>query len=150
MPAPTGGGMPWLSIIVTLISFFLAGGSKPENRAKAAAIGLAAGTATYGITHYTDWGKANLGQLDGVTVTGGGEGDNVKTPTATTAGGSPINVGTGSAASGGSTGLFSALGGALSKPVVAGATGLAAGSLISGNTLKWIAIGLGVFLILKD
>lgn len=142
--------MPWLSIVVTLISFFLAGGSKPENRAKAAAIGLAAGAATYGITHYTDWGKENLGNLDGVVVKGGGEGSNIKTPTATNAGGVPITLGNNSAGSAGSTGLFGALGGALANPVVAGATGLAAGSLISGKTLMWIALGLGAFLILKD
>lgn len=142
--------MPWLSIIVTLISFFAAGGSKPENRARAAAIGLAAGAATYGISHYTDWGKENLGRLDGVVVAGGGETDVNKKPTATTSTGVPIPVGTSSPASSGSTGLFSAIGGALSNPVVAGATGLAAGSLMSKNTLIWIALGLGAFLILKD
>lgn len=141
--------MPWLSIIVALVSFFLAGGSKSENRAKAAAVGLAAGTATYGITHYTDWGRENLGKLDGVVVSGGGEGSSKKVPTATNANGQPITVGTGSAGASGSTGLFSAVGGALSNPVVAGATGLAAGSLISGSTLMWIALGLGAFLILK-
>lgn len=142
--------MPWLSIVMALVSFFLAGGSKPENRAKAAAIGLAAGTATYGITHYTDWGKENLGSLDGVTVSGGGETDNVKQPTVTNASGVPVNLGNNAASTNGSTGLFSAIGGALSNPVVAGATGLAAGSAMSGTTLMWIAIGLGVFLILKD
>lgn len=142
--------MPWLSIIMALVSFFLAGGAKPENRAKAAAIGLAAGAATYGISHYTDWGKENLGSLDGVTVSGGGAADNNKQPTVTNASGAPINLGNNAASTNGSTGLFSALGGALSKPVVAGAAGIAAGSALSGTTLMWIAIGLGVFLILKD
>lgn len=142
--------MPWLSIIMALVSFFLAGGSKPENRAKAAAIGLAAGTATYGITHYTDWGKENLGNLDGVTVAGGEEGAPNKTPTVADASGRPISVGTGSASASGSTGLFSAIGGALSNPVVAGTTGLVIGSSSNRKTLMWIAIGLGVFLILKD
>lgn len=142
--------MPWLSIIMALVSFFLAGGSKPENRAKAAAVGMAAGAATYGVTHYTDWGRENLGNLDGVTVTGGGQGTSPKTPTATNASGQPISVGTGSAGASGSTGLFSAIGGALSSPVAAGAAGLAVGSSLNGTTLMWIAIGLGAFLILKD
>lgn len=142
--------MPWLSIIMALVSFFLAGGSKPENRAKAAAIGLAAGTATYGVTHYTDWGSKNLGNLDGVTVSGGGEEASDKAPTAATADGRPITLGGNSAGAAGSTGLFSAVGGALSNPVVAGATGLAVGSSLSRKTLMWITIGLGAFLILKD
>lgn len=142
--------MPWLSIIMALVSFFLAGGSKPENRARAAAIGLAAGAATYGITHYTDWGQENLGNLDGVVVSGGGEGASDKMPTATNVNGQPITLGNGSAGASGSTGLFSAVGGALSNPVVAGAAGLAAGSLLSRSTLMWIALGLGAFLILKD
>lgn len=142
--------MPWLSIIMALVSFFLAGGSKPENRAKAAAVGLAAGAATYGVTHYTDWGSKNLGSLDGVTVSGGGEGASNKTPTAATANGQPITLGNNSAGAAGSTGLFSAMGGALSNPVVAGATGLAVGSSLSRKTLMWIAIALGTFLILKD
>lgn len=142
--------MPWLSIIMALVSFFLAGGSKPENRAKAAAIGLTAGAATYGVTHYTDWGSRNLGNLDGVTVTGGGEETPSKAPTATNASGQPISVGTGSAGASGSTGLFSAIGGAVSSPVAAGAVGLAIGSSLNSTTLMWIAIGLGAFLILKD
>lgn len=142
--------MPWLSIIMALVSFFLAGGSKPENRAKAAAIGLAAGAATYGVTHYTDWGKENLGSLDGVTVSGGGETDSVKNPTVANANGVPVNLGSNAASTNGSTGLFSAMGGALSNPVVAGATGIAVGSSVSKTTLMWIAIGLGAFLILKD
>lgn len=139
--------MPWLSIIMALVSFFLAGGSKPENRAKAAAIGLGVGAATYGITHYTDWGQENLGNLDGVTVS---EGDGVNGPVVTKPNGTVVPVSTSNPASSGSTGIWSALGGALVTPVGAGATGLLAGSLISGTTLMWIALGLGAFLILKD
>lgn len=139
--------MPWLSIIMALVSFFLAGGSKPENRAKAAAIGLGVGAATYGVTHYTDWGKENLGNLDGVVAEGGSE---TTSPTVTKPNGTTVSVGAGNPASSGSTGIWSALGGAVSSPVAAGATGLLAGSLLSGSTLMWIAVGIGAFLILKD
>lgn len=139
--------MPWLSIIMALVSFFLAGGSDPENRAKASAVALGVGTATYGVTHYTDWGQENLGSLDGVVVEGGSE---TTPPNVTKPDGTTVSVGAGNPASGGSTGMWSALGGAMSSPVAAGATGFLAGSLLSESTLMWIAVGLGALLILKD
>lgn len=138
--------MPWLSIIVALVSFFLSGGSKPENRAKAAAIGLGVGAATYGITHYTDWGQENLGQLDGVSVT---DGDG-KTPVVTSPTTGVINPGTASPSTGGSTGFWSALGGAASTPIGAAAVGVAAGSIFGLNPVVLIGGALALILLLKD
>lgn len=62
--------MPWLSIISFLLTFFAAGGAKPEKRRQALLAAGLAGAATYGVTHYTDWGQANLGRYDGVVVGG--------------------------------------------------------------------------------
>lgn len=60
--------MPWLSIIMALITWLSADKSTPKARTKALlAAGLVGGT-TYAVSHYTDWGKANLGSLDGVTT----------------------------------------------------------------------------------
>lgn len=138
--------MPWLSIIMALVSFFLAGGSKPENRAKAAAIGLGVGAATYGITHYTDWGRENLGNLDGVTVT---DGDG-KSPVVTSPTTGVVTPGSGNPATGGSTGFWSSLGGAVSSPIGAAAVGVAAGTIFGLNPLIVIGGGLALLLILKD
>lgn len=138
--------MPWLSIIVALVSFFLAGGSKPENRAKAAAIGLAAGVATYGVTNYTDWGRENLGELDGVSVT---DGDG-KTPTVTSPTTGVVIPGGVNPATSGSSGFWSRLGGAVSTPIGAAAAGAAAGSIFGLNPLVLIGGALVLLLILKD
>lgn len=138
--------MPWLSIIMALVSFFLAGGSKPENRAKAAAIGLGVGAATYGVTHYTDWGRENLGQLDGVVVT---DGDG-KTPAVTSPTTGAVTPGASNPATSGSTGFWSSLGGAVSTPIGAAAVGAAAGTIFGLNPLVLIGGGLALLLILKD
>lgn len=58
--------MPWLTIIVTLLSFFASKRSGASNTKALVTAGLAGGTAYY-VSHETDWGKANLGSLDGVT-----------------------------------------------------------------------------------
>lgn len=134
--------MPWLSIIMFIVSFFLAGGSKPENRAKAAAIALGVGAATYGISHYTDWGTENLGAIDGVTMSGSGT-----DATATTANG--VTSGNSSAQTSGSSGFWQTVGGVLANPIVAGA-GVAAALGISPSTLALIAFGLGAYFLMKD
>lgn len=62
--------MPWLTIIITLLSFFASKKSGASN-AKAAAIAGLAGAGTYYTTHETTWGRDNLGALDGIDLTKG-------------------------------------------------------------------------------
>lgn len=57
--------MPWLSIIIAIISFLTAKKNGASD-ASAAAIGALAGGASYYVTHETEWGTANLGSFDGV------------------------------------------------------------------------------------
>jgi len=58
--------MPWLTILMMVISYFLQNRSTPEARRKAALGAVLAGGATYAVTHGTDWGRENLGAYDGV------------------------------------------------------------------------------------
>lgn len=60
--------MPWLSIVMAIVTFFLAGGSEKENRGRALVAAGLAGAATYYVSHETEWGQRNLGEFDGVTV----------------------------------------------------------------------------------
>jgi len=57
--------MPWLTILLTLLSFFGSKRSGASNTRALLTAGLVGG-ATYAFTHNTDWGSANLGALDGV------------------------------------------------------------------------------------
>lgn len=61
--------MPWLSIIMALITFFTAQKKKGANAARSAAIAGLAGLGTYYVSHETEWGRATLGALDGVITT---------------------------------------------------------------------------------
>lgn len=65
-------GMPWLTILITLLTFFMSGGAEKKNRGKAIATAALAGVGTYYVTHETDWGQQTLGSLDGVAVPGAG------------------------------------------------------------------------------
>lgn len=139
--------MPWLSIIMALLTFFLAGGSKPENRGKAAALGLAAGAATYGITHYTDWGRESLGQWDGLEVTVGRDGNAVS---ATKPDGTVVKPAVTTPTQTGNSGFWSGMGNFLSSGAgqIAAVT---AGAAVAGVP-RWAIIGgiaLLAFAILK-
>lgn len=57
--------MPWLTIILALLSFFVSKRSGASNTGALLTAGLVGGAAYY-TSHSTDWGKANLGSLDGV------------------------------------------------------------------------------------
>lgn len=57
--------MPYLSIIIAIISFLTAKKNGASD-ASALAVGALAGGASYYVTHETEWGTANLGQFDGV------------------------------------------------------------------------------------
>lgn len=144
--------MPWLTILMMLISYFTT--KKKTNGNTAAALGAAAlvGAGTYYVTHETEWGSENLGFLDGVTDASGAtvpngtgnvpsdQGGTVKVPTPT---------------GGTSTGSFwDSLSGVLKDW---GPTGTAlvvgtAGAVTSSNSKSWIwwaAIGLGAYVLLK-
>lgn len=57
---------PWLSLAVALLAYLLQPRGTADERRKALVGAALAGGATYAVTHYTDWGKENLGQFDGV------------------------------------------------------------------------------------
>lgn len=67
--------MPWLSIFMAILTFFLSGGTEKKNRNKALLAAGLVGAGTYYVSHETDWGKNVLGDLDGVvtSVTDGTE-----------------------------------------------------------------------------
>lgn len=57
--------MPWLSIIMFLVSYLLSKKAGLSDT-QALGVGLVAGAATYGVTHYTDWLGSDINALDGV------------------------------------------------------------------------------------
>lgn len=57
--------MPWLSIILALLAFFISKRNGASNTKALLTAGLT-GAGSYYVTHETDWGAANLGALDGV------------------------------------------------------------------------------------
>lgn len=140
--------MPWLTILVTLVAFFL----QKKNGAsstKAALVAGLAGAGTYMVTHKTDWGQANLGALDGVTGEGGTvvKGEDGK-PIIDPATNKPITTGPSAsgpngAGSGGGTNLFDVLKGwgATGTAAVVGTTAASTGSGIFSN--PWVIVGLG-------
>lgn len=141
--------MPWLSILMALISFFTT--KKKTNGNTAAALGAAAlvGAGTYYVTHETDWGSENLGFLDGVTDSSG-----ATVPTGT--GNVPIDgtvkvpSGTTQPATGG---FWDSLSGTLKSWGPTG-TALVVGTAgaVTSNSKSWVwwaAIGLGAYLLVK-
>lgn len=58
--------MPWLSLLMTLLAYLLAPRGTAAERRNALLGAALVGGGTYAVTHYTDWGKENLGQFDGV------------------------------------------------------------------------------------
>lgn len=146
---PKGGEtMPWLSIIMALLTFFTTKKSGASNTTAALAAGLV-GAGTYYTTHETEWGKTNLGALDGVNLNAG-----VKPPTtvpvADNATGSGVVLP--SDKSGSSTGVFDVLKtwGATGTATVIGAGAAATGSGVFDNKyVVWGVIGLAALFILK-
>lgn len=154
-----GGGMaiPWLTIVMALLSFFAAGGSKPENRGRALALAGLAGMATYQVTHNTEWGRDNLGSLDGVDVSSDG-GTTVTNPDGSTTVVKPdgssettkpdrtvtINPPPSGSPGSGSSGAWGALTTWLTSPVGQVTTGAAAAGL--AGIPMWVIIG-GIALV---
>jgi hypothetical protein len=131
--------MPWLTIIMALLSYLMSPRNTPAERRQAVANGILAGGLTYTATHYTDWGQENLGAYDGVA-----------TPSAAVTGSDGSVSGVAGAArpvsSGGSA--WGAINGWFKDGLVAvGAVGLA--STVS----KWLPFalaGLAAWYFLKD
>lgn len=140
--------MPWLSIIMALVTFFLSGGTKKETRGRAALAALAVGAGTYAVTHHTDWGSENLGWLDGVEV----DVDSAGTVTTTTGPDDPVQIvkpSTGSGGQTGTSGFWGAVGGWLTSPVGQVTTGAAAGSAAGIPTWALLAGGVLLFMAMK-
>lgn len=57
--------MPWLTIIIMVLQYLMSSRNTPQERRQAVLRSVLAGGITYATTHYTDWGKENLGQFDG-------------------------------------------------------------------------------------
>lgn len=137
--------MPWLTIIMAIISFFQ---TKKNGGSTGAALAVAgmAGAATYYTTHNTDWGKANLLKYDGgVTppaVTSG-------TATVTAPGGQvvPIPTPVSATTNAGSSGYAQMLDWA--APLAVGGI---AGAAASSSLPSWLFPALlagGAFILLK-
>lgn len=137
--------MPWLTIIMAIISFFQ---TKKNGGSTGAALAVAgmAGAATYYTTHNTEWGKENLLKYDGgvtvpvqtsgtATVTAPG-GQTVPIPT-------PVSMNT----NGGSSGYSSMLDWA-TPLAVGGIAGAAATSSMPSWLLPALIAG-GAFLLMK-
>lgn len=140
--------MPWLTMIMALLAFFGSKKTGASNTKAALTAGLV-GAGTYYTTHETDWGKTNLGSLDGVDLSA-----SVGPPTTVPDGDAPGGVAATppSDRTGSSTGIFDVLKGwgATGTATVIGAGGAAAGTGIFGNKMVvYGLLALGAFLILK-
>lgn len=141
--------MPWLSIIMAVLTFFLSGGMKKEKRGTAALAAIGVGAGTYYVTHNTDWGQENLGQWDGVDVTVNEDGSS-------TIGTGPKNPDVkvpagGASGDSGASGFWNTIGGWLRSPAGQVTTGAAGASALGmPKWLVWGGIGLAAYLILKD
>lgn len=133
--------MPWVSIIIFVLSFVLSKKSGKSNT-ESALIGAAAGGATYLLAD-----PANPSNLFGVgqdaTATGGTTTPNATSPGSTTALGA------------GASGTTSGIGGFLSNLGPTGTALLAGGTgaVLGASLPKWViyaGLGLGAYLLLKD
>lgn len=136
----------WLTIIMTLLSFFLQKRDTPEQRRKAALVAAGVGAATYYVSHETEWGRENLGQYDGVDFTSGQTG---------TSGGASVPNAAGSSGNSSSIGsdLVKTTGNVLSSWGGTGTAAVIGTSAIATNSslqkwLPYLLIG-GAFLVLS-
>lgn len=141
--------MPWLTIILALLSFFASKKSGASNTKAAITAGLV-GAGTYYVTHETDWGRVNLGDLDGVVTDGDGNVVDAGGTPVTGADGKPIV--TGGNAGGTSFADIIRGWGATGTAAVIGAGAAATGSgIFSSKNLPWLLGGAALLLIvLKD
>jgi len=142
--------MPWLSILLALLTFFTSKASGASNTKALVTAGLA-GAGSYYVTHETDWGKANLGQLDGVIITDASanspivdsNGNPVLDESGTTMV-APIIDGVGSNI----TDVLKSWGGAGTAAVI-GTTAAASNGLFSSANLPWLLGGIALLLVMK-
>lgn len=144
--------IPWLTIIIALISFF-ASKKSGKSTGDSAAIAAAAGAVTYGVTEYTDWGQENLKPIDdsinGWFGTGDDKSSSSITTTGTTGGQTGTSVVTVPASSGSSTGAWDTLKswGPMGTAAVVGTAGAATGTL--DKSWLWVGGGLLLFALLR-
>lgn len=135
--------MPWLTIFMAVLAFFITK-KNTGSTSKAALAAALAGGGTYAVTHDTDWGRANLGEFDGVvpevTIPG---------PNGTPIQGAPgATVGTTPETSKGGSGLtLPAIGGTGAGVAVGAGVGAVLGGM---NPIVLIGAAIALFLLLKD
>lgn len=143
-------GIPWLSIIFAVLTFLLSGGTKKGQAGRAALAAAGVGLGTYYVTHETDWGRENLGALDGVTTTKGPNGGTQISSGLKGDGSKLPNVAGGSAESGANA-FWNSLGKWLTSPAGQVSTGAAAGKALGvPNWLLYGGAAVGAYLLLKD
>lgn len=146
--------MPWLSIIMAIISALASLKSKPGDKGRAVAAAALGGLGTYYVTHETEWGKDVLGGLDGVAPPTPNPGPGTVTlpdGSSTQKDGTSVpNPNVGAPNAGKTTGVWDVLTswGPTGTAAVIGTGVVAADS----NLRKWLpiaALALGAFLLLK-
>lgn len=139
--------MPWLSIFMAILSFITSMKKDPGKKGQAVAAAALGGLGTYYVTHETDWGKENLGSLDGVVPSISG-GTSLADGSSTPANGSSIP----SSANGSTTGMWDVVKswGPTGTAAVIGAGGVATGAIKIEKYLPWIFGGLAAFLLLRN
>lgn len=142
--------MPWATIIMAVVTFILSGGLKKGKAGKAAAAAIGVGVGTYYVTHETDWGRDNLGFLDGVEVKPDDSTGDASVSTGIKDPGVTVRQPSGSGLSG-ANGLWNTLGSWLTSPAGQVTTGAAAGKALGvPNWLLWGGVLVGGYLLLKD
>lgn len=135
--------MPWFTIIMALLSFFSAKAAGASDTKALLTAGLV-GASSYYVTHETEWGRANLGDLDGVSVL---EGDSALDPLT----GNPIlNTGGGAikVLTNGTADVLKSWGATGTAKVVA--TGAAAaGGIFSSDNLPWLIAAGALLVVLR-
>lgn len=133
--------MPWLTILTFLLSYF-ASRANGASAGKSLIAASLAGAGTYYVTHETEWGRENLGELDGL-------GD-ATTTEVLDSNGQPIPNGAGGNVKtivGGASDVLKSWGAAGTSGVIA-TTAAASGGLFSSENAKYLIIGGGLLLLL--
>ena len=137
--------MPWLSIIMAIISFFVSKKNGASTGASLAVAGLA-GAGTYYASHNTDWGRENLLKYDGGVTPPA-----ITPQTATVAGPDnqivPIPTPVSPTTNAGSSGYAKMIDWA--APLAVGGV---TGAVVASSLPKWVVPALlvaGVFLLIK-
>lgn len=139
----------WLPLVLALLSFLIA-------RANGASVSEALGAAflvggvAYGVENYTNWGKENMGSIDGSWEYQGVDGNG--NPIYVPPGGTVEWLDDGTAIvkdAAGGTQLGSVLTPATTSALLKSLAGAAVASTIVDEPWFWAVAGLGVFLLLK-